>query len=82
MSSTKYTPTREDIAWVRRVLACIKDGGTIAMPYSGQIWKVDHTAKTVTLMAGPKDKDIEKHRAVFAVEKYTVYTETPIKRTE
>ncbi len=43
-------PSNQDIAWMRTLLWCVKDGGTITLPQSGLTYLVDKQNRTMTLI--------------------------------
>ena len=46
---THSEATSKDIAWMRTLLWCVKDGGTITLPQSGLTYRVDKENRTMTL---------------------------------
>lgn len=45
-----YKPTENDIAWAKSVVNVIRQGGILAMPHTGLIYRLDHDLKTLTLI--------------------------------
>ncbi len=43
-------PNQKDIAWMRTLLWCVKEGGTITLPQSGLTYVVDKQNRTMTLV--------------------------------
>lgn len=72
-----YKPTADDTAWASTTVRVTKDQGIIAIPSMALALRVDHTNKTLTRVAGPADHpDLDKLRATFATQKYTIRMET------
>lgn len=62
-----YTPRDVDIAWARRMMRLIRDGGILSYPSTGLVYRVDHAAKTLTLL----NPDMLMHFESFVVHEQT-----------
>lgn len=51
-----WEPRRADIEFFRIMLIDMKDGGIWEVPATGAVYKLDKTAKTLTLTKGPVDE--------------------------
>ena len=49
-SGVRGEPSSKDIAWMRTLLWCVKEGGTITLPQSGLKYVVDKQNRTMTLI--------------------------------
>jgi hypothetical protein len=46
----EYKPNPEDIAWANKMLRLVKNGGVLGYPDTKLIYRIDHDAKTLTLL--------------------------------
>lgn len=70
-----FTPNEAQIAWARRLLSSLNDDAAWIVPATGQIYKVSHTNKTITLIEGdPNDHQgwHEMNKVLFAAVGYRV----------
>ncbi len=49
-SDVRSEPSSKDIAWMRTLLWCVKEGGTITLPHSGLTYVVDKQNRTMMLI--------------------------------
>lgn len=56
-----WRPTRDMLAWFQRFLSMMNDKSTWAVPGTGQVYKIDHKAKTFTLVDGPLHEPMHWH---------------------
>ena len=70
VSLMEYQPSPSDIAWTENVLRIIRDGGVWGIPGTGQVYKVDHKEKTLTLIMDPGTPEADElHLKIIAVAK-------------
>ncbi len=70
-----FEPDHAQIAWAANLLSHLRDGATWIVPATRQIYKVDHQARTLTLIHGDPNDEAGWHRmnkALFAKVGYTV----------
>lgn len=69
-SDVRSGPGSKDIAWMRTLLWCVKEGGTITLPRSGLKYVVDKQNRTMTLINPeklPEDRrEAKEHEATEA----------------
>jgi len=71
---TTYQPTIEDELWVRNLISKLRDGGTWAIPRTGDAYVVDKVAQclTRTVLGWAGDELHERNRVVWAAIGWTV----------
>lgn len=75
-----FQPNPAQIQWARQLLAHLREGAAWAVPATGQIYKVSHQDKTLTLMTGDPDDEQGWHqmnKALFAKVGYQVLDAPP-----
>lgn len=50
-----WQPSAYDLHWTHQMLSLIKDGGAWGVPMNGNIYRISHKHKTMTLVAGDED---------------------------
>lgn len=70
-----FVPTGAQTAWAERLLSSFDDGAYWVIPATGQVYRISHQAKTLTLVEGdPNDADgwHEMNKVLFAKVGYRV----------
>lgn len=70
-----FEPSAAQVAWAKRLLSSLSDGAHWIVPATGQIYRVSHQARTLTLVEGdPNDAERwhEMNKILFAAVGYRV----------
>ena len=75
---TKWTPRPSDIQFARTMIQTMTEGGIWGIPRTGQVYRFDHSRKTLALISGEVDDLHECQIIVFGRIGWTVTDETQV----